>query len=148
NMTRYEQFYVDGQWVQTGGQETLPVHNPYTEALQAQLVACSLGDVDQAVQSAKAAFPAWSATSPAERKRHMVALHAALAMRPEAFNLAMVGECGGSRWVGANMLAGMPVRHLLGSIPAMEQIGWQETTGNSAVSRVPVGVVAAITPWT
>jgi betaine-aldehyde dehydrogenase len=57
--------YIDGQWL-TGGAE-LAVINPATEAPLATVGSGDAASVDQAVQAASVAFPAWARSSGAER---------------------------------------------------------------------------------
>ena len=52
----------------TSGQQ-LPVYNPATGAVTGQVQLASHADVDAAVASAKAAFPAWSNLPPLRRSR-------------------------------------------------------------------------------
>ncbi len=56
--------------VQRGsGDRQQPIYNPATGAVQGQLLLGSTADLDAAVASAQAAFPAWSATPPLQRAR-------------------------------------------------------------------------------
>jgi acyl-CoA reductase-like NAD-dependent aldehyde dehydrogenase len=59
--------YIDGAWVRSTGNETIDVENPTTEEVFATIPSGTVADVDRAVAAAKAALPAWSATSAEER---------------------------------------------------------------------------------
>src|SRR5262249_30420299 len=66
--------YVNGAWVASSGTTLLDVKNPATGDVLAQVPLSTAGDVDAAVQAAKAAFPAWSATPPVVRARYLFKL--------------------------------------------------------------------------
>src|SRR5262245_39568219 len=57
--------YINGQWLSGG--PTLDVVNPSTEAHLASIGSGDAATVDQAVQAASQAFPAWARSSGAER---------------------------------------------------------------------------------
>lgn len=61
--------YIDG--VLTDGNATHAVINPATETLVATVAVAGADDAERALQAAKAAFPAWAATSIAERQAWM-----------------------------------------------------------------------------
>ena len=61
--------FIGGEWRRPAGLPTTPIYNPSTGEVIAE---CPVGDaklVDQAVQAAAAAFPAWRDTPPVERAR-------------------------------------------------------------------------------
>ena len=61
--------FIDGEWRRSAGLPTTPVYNPSTGEVIAE---CPVGDaklVDEAVQAAAAAFPAWRDTPAIERAR-------------------------------------------------------------------------------
>jgi aldehyde dehydrogenase (NAD+) len=60
-------FYIDGVWVDPVEPRTLDVINPATEEAVATISLGSAKDVDRAVKAARAAFPAFSRTSKADR---------------------------------------------------------------------------------
>ena len=63
------QMYIDGAL--TDGTRTQEVYNPATETLVATVATAGLDDAERALQSAKAALPAWAATSISERQAWM-----------------------------------------------------------------------------
>ena len=52
-------FYVNGQWVKPVGRGTLPVNNPATGEVLAEVPLATPEDVDHAVQSAHAGYLKW-----------------------------------------------------------------------------------------
>src|SRR5579864_2903044 len=61
--------FIDGEWREISGVEKTPVYNPSRGEVIAEVPACTKEHVDQAVESAAAAFPAWRDTPPVERAR-------------------------------------------------------------------------------
>ena len=68
-MITKREFYVNGAWVAPLVARDCPVIDPSTEDVCAVISLGSEADTNAAVAAAKAAFPAWAATSPAERRR-------------------------------------------------------------------------------
>ena len=62
-------FYINGRWVAPAKPRDCQVINPSTEEPCAVISLGDQADTDAAVAAAKAAFPAWAATPPAERAR-------------------------------------------------------------------------------
>lgn len=67
----FSKLYVDGQWVDSASDRWIDVINPATRKAFARVPAGNADDVDRAARAAAAAFPAWAATSLAERKELM-----------------------------------------------------------------------------
>ena len=67
----YRKFYIDGAWVEPAQASDLEVIDPSNEEPFAVISLGAQADTDRAVAAAKAAFPAWAATPPAERLAHV-----------------------------------------------------------------------------
>ncbi|HKQ39139.1 MAG TPA: aldehyde dehydrogenase family protein, partial [Verrucomicrobiae bacterium] len=61
--------FIDGKWREISGVEKTPVYNPSRGEVIAEVPLCTKEHVDEAVESAHAAFPAWRDTPPVERAR-------------------------------------------------------------------------------
>ena len=61
--------FVGGEWRRPAKVPTVPVYNPSTGDVIAEAPLCDANLVDEAVQAAAAAFPAWRDTPPVERAR-------------------------------------------------------------------------------
>ena len=55
--------YINGAWVASQGGTDFPVFNPATEEPFATISLGSEADTEAAIMAARAAFPAWSATT-------------------------------------------------------------------------------------
>ena len=63
--------YINGRAVASTSGRRQPVYNPSTGAVARQVALASVDEVNAAVASAKAAFPAWSDMPPIRRARIM-----------------------------------------------------------------------------
>jgi acyl-CoA reductase-like NAD-dependent aldehyde dehydrogenase len=70
--------FIDGKFIDVGSSPTFEVREPSTAALLARVVAADDALVDQAVQSARRAQPAWAALSPRERGVYLRKVAAAI----------------------------------------------------------------------
>src|SRR3954452_20997708 len=61
--------FIDGKWREISGVEKTPVYNPSRGEVIAEVPLCTKEHVDEAVESAHAAFPAWRDTPAIERAR-------------------------------------------------------------------------------
>ncbi len=61
--------FIGGEWQTLSGLETSPVYNPSRGEVIAVVPMCGSELVNQAVEAAAAAFPAWRETPPVERAR-------------------------------------------------------------------------------
>lgn len=112
---------------------------------------CRMGtaeDVDAAVRAARAAFPAWAATPPAERAARLTALADALAARKDELAATITAELGSPLPLSQMVHAGVPVLVAASYAELAARHTFEERIGNSTVLLEPVGVVGAITPGT
>ncbi|MGR6318574.1 aldehyde dehydrogenase family protein [Micromonospora soli] len=139
--------HLAGEWVDPADDGSIPVENPATGEIVGQVPAGTPADVDRAVAAARAAFPGWAATAPAERAGHLDRLHAALAARADEIARTVAYELGTPLKLATRVQAGLPLTVLRSMVDLAARPPAEETVGNSLVVREPVGVVGAITPW-
>ncbi|MFF4892572.1 aldehyde dehydrogenase family protein [Micromonospora chersina] len=139
--------HVAGDWVDPAHSGTIPVENPATGEIIGQVPAGTPADVDRAVAAARAAFPGWAATAPADRAAHLDRLHAALAARADEIARTVALELGTPLKLATRVQAGLPLTVLRSMVDLAARPPAEQTIGNSLVVREPVGVVGAITPW-
>ncbi|WP_030490774.1 aldehyde dehydrogenase family protein [Micromonospora chokoriensis] len=144
-------YIVTGQWIGgetvTGSAGTLPVVNPATGDVVAETPAGTAADVDRAVAAARAAFPAWSATTPQHRADVLRRLGAGLAARTEQIAQAITAEMGSPIGMSRTAQVAFPAAVLESIAGLADDFAWTEEVGNSLIVREPIGVVGAITPW-
>ncbi|WP_260986393.1 aldehyde dehydrogenase family protein [Bordetella genomosp. 13] len=144
---RYDAYYADGAMLPCEGEQFLAVRNPATEAVQAQVRECSAANLERAVQSAVRGRSSWGVSTLDERRAALDRLGEALQKRSGRIVDSLAREMGCPVWLGEAMQVPMALKGLAFARAALDEIVWQERIGNGLVERVPVGVIAAITPW-
>lgn len=146
-MSHARQFYIDGEWVAPSGARTLDVIDPSTEEPFATIALGESADVDNAVAAARRAFPAFAATSRAERLALMRRLMEAYKARYDEVATTLSREMGAPIEMAHRSQAGMGTAHLAKMIETLEHFQFEELRGSTLISREPIGVVGMITPW-
>ncbi len=145
------QAFVNGHWLHADGAGTFAVHNPANGALLAQVADCGPAETRRAIAAAEAALPAWRARTAAERGVILRRWHDLLMAHVEDLALLMTLEQGkplaesrGEVQYGASFLEWFAEegRRAYGDIIPPHAPGLR-----LLVTKQPVGVVAAITPW-
>lgn len=146
-MKAHSSMYIGGEWRPAAGPDTIAVVNPATEQVIADVPAGTAEDIDAAVRAARAAFPGWAATPPAERAAHLAALRDAMAARKDEIAETVTAELGSPLRLSKAVHASVPVRVAGSYAELAASYAFEERIGNSTVLMEPVGVVGAITPW-
>lgn len=146
-MKAHDGMYIGGEWRAAAGGDTIAVVNPADEQVIGRVPAGTAEDVDTAVRAARAAFPGWAATAPAERAAKLAALRDVLAGRGAEIAETVTAELGAPLKFSQAVHASVPVL-VAGSYAELAATHpFEEKVGNSTVYAEPVGVVGAITPW-
>ena len=145
--TAYNKFYINGEWVEPAGRETIDVINPATEAAFASISMGTAEDVDAAAKAARAAFPAWSQSSVEERIAVLKKIMAGIQARSGDLAAAITSEMGAP--VGLANAAQVPsgLGHFAAVLPVLENYKFQETRGSTLIVKEAAGVCGFITPW-
>lgn len=146
-MQVYDGMFIDGGWRPAAGTETIDVLNPADGRPLGSVPAGSAEDVAAAVAAARAAFPGWAATAPADRAARLAALHRALAERSEQLADTITAELGAPLTYARKVHAAVPVTVAESYVSLAAEHAFEERIGNSLVLHEPIGVVGAITPW-
>ncbi|MFB7056795.1 aldehyde dehydrogenase family protein [Streptomyces vinaceus] len=146
-MKAHDGMYIDGAWRPAAGRERIEVVNPADEQVIGGVPAGNADDVDAAVRAARAAFPGWAATAPAERAALIGALRDVLVARKGEFAELITAELGSPRGFSEMVHVGAPIAVSSSFAELGASYAFEEKIGNSTVLMEPVGVVGAITPW-
>ena len=146
-MSNHLKFFIDGQWVAPVVPATLEVIDPSTEEAYTKISIGSKADVDRAVAAAKAAFPAFSKTTKAERLGLMRNILDAYNARFEDIAQAVSQEMGAPIGLAREAQAWAGRGHMEAAIAALEAYEFTEQRGTTMVVKEPIGVCALITPW-
>ncbi|MGY0022869.1 aldehyde dehydrogenase family protein [Streptomyces sp. cg35] len=146
-MKAHEGMYIGGEWRAAAGGDTIAVVNPVDEQVIGHVPAGTAEDVDTAVRAARAAFPGWAATPPAERAARIAALRDVLVARKDEVAETVTAELGAPLPFSQTVHAGVPILVSGSYAELAASYPFEEKVGNSTVYAEPVGVVGAITPW-
>ena len=142
---------IDNASVDASDGETFVRKSPVTGEVVSTIAAGKAADVDAAVESCAAAFPAWAATPPAARRKILNDCADALEARSADFAALGAKETGGTAaWIGFNVMLGA---NILREAAAMTtQIKGEIIPANkpgclSMGIRQPVGVLVGMAPW-
>jgi len=146
-----QQMFVAGEWVDARSGETHPVHDPATQRQIGTMPQGGAEETDAAIAAAAAALERWAFTSADERSSLLRRLGDAILVNREELARLLVLEQG-KPLREARAEIGMSAayvhwfaeeaRRINGQVPPSPWLNHQ-----LLVSREPVGVVGAITPW-
>lgn len=144
-----EKCYINGEWIKR--EKTIAVHNPATQKLIGHVPDLENSDIQAAITAAEQAWPAWRSKTAAERAELLTRWHLLILEHCEDLAILLTTEQGkplkeaeeeirygasfilwfaeeAKRVYGDIIPAKLPQQHLF-------------------VTKQPVGVVGAITPW-
>ena len=146
-----EQCYINGEWVDADGGATIEVTNKATGEVLGTVPRMGAAETRRAIEAANAAMPAWRARTAKERARILRKWHDLMLENQEDLAVLMTAE------------QGKPLAESRGEVLyAASFIEWFAEEGKRLygetiptfapgkriiVTKEPIGVVAAITPW-
>ena len=142
--------FIGGNWVEASSGQTITTTNPSNGDLLGQVPLADEADVDKAVASAKAAFPAWSSMPVTKRPEYLIRL--ADAIDENADHLALMDAVDSGNAV-SGMRADMEwtadtLRYFAGLVTEIKGETMSREPGHLNLTlRQPYGVVAKINPF-
>jgi aldehyde dehydrogenase (NAD+) len=150
-MIEKRNFYIDGKWVAPHSSRTMDVIDPSTEEVCALISIGDETDTNRAVAAAKAAYPAWSATTPAQRLAYVEKILEIYLRRETEMGELISLEMGAPIDMAIESQATSGSWHIENFIEAFKTFEFIRPAGpegsKSRLAHQPVGVVALITPW-
>ena len=152
-MTRYQNL-VNGEW--KSSEKEIKIYSPINQEELGTVPAMSQAEVDEAMQAARAALPAWRALSAVERAAYLHKTAAILERDKEKIGTILAKEVakGIKAAIGEVVRTADLIRYaaeegLRITGQAMEGGGFEAASKNklAVVRREPVGVVLAIAPF-
>lgn len=141
-------FFIGGEWQPPmGTSTTLPILNPATAAEIGAVALGSITDVEAAVASAKAAFPAFGRTPITDRLALLNRVLEEYNKRYDDFAEAITLEMGAPTSLSKEAQAYCGVEHLEATIKALEATEFVEKHEGYSLRFEPIGVCGLITPW-
>lgn len=146
------QAFINGRYVDAVSGKTFASVNPATGQVLTQVAACDKADVDRAVSAARASFNSgvWANLAPAKRKKIM--LNLADIIEQHRMELALLETMNMGKPISNSM---DDVGYCLNSIrwyaevidKLYDQIAPTDPNVLAMITREPIGVVGAVTPW-
>ncbi len=146
-MSNNQKFYINGQWVEPLGSDTLEVINPATEEAITTIAMGTPADVDAAVAAAKAAFVTFSQTTREQRLELLDRMIEAYGERMGDIANTVSEEMGAPTALATRAQAPSGIGHLMFAKAALENFDFSESVGTTEVVYEPIGVCGFITPW-
>lgn len=150
---RFDKLFIGGSWIDPISRTSISVVSPFTERLIAQVPDGSLEDADRAVAAAREAFDhgPWPRMTLQERMEVLRRVSAQMQQREDEVAGLVTDEMGCPISLSRTMQSRNP-RILIDSfLELAPQYPWstvrRSSSGKALVTREPIGVVAAITPW-
>ena len=146
-----QQCFIDGEWLGADSSETIAIRNPATGETLGTVPKMGATETRRAIDAANAALPGWRAKTAGERAKLLRRWYELMMAHQDDLGLLMTSE------------QGKPLAEAKGEIAyAAGYLEWFAEEGKRAygeivppngadrrllVTREPVGVCAAITPW-
>ena len=150
-MIERRDFYINGHWVAPAAPRDCPVIDPSTEDVCAVISLGDAADTNAAVAAAKAAFPVWSQSTPAQRIEVVEGILAQYLRRKEDMAHAISLEMGAPIDMARDDQAECLPWHLKNFLTAFRDMEFirplRANTPHDRIALEPIGVVGLITPW-
>ncbi|MCF4165113.1 aldehyde dehydrogenase family protein [Zavarzinia compransoris] len=146
-MSNHLKFYIGGAFVDPVAPAVLDVVNPATEEVYTRISVGAAADVDLAVAAARAAFPAFSRVSQADRLALLKRILDVYNARSEDLARAVMEEMGAPLSFAREAQVWAGRVHLEATIAALADFSFEYPRGSTRIVMEPIGVVGMITPW-
>lgn len=141
------QLYINGQWINSESEEFIPVLNPATEEVIAEVVKATESEVDQAVAAAKEAFPAWNQLAVSERKSFLEKIYEILDRRQAEVAATVVLELGSPIGFTRGGQVKLSLVEMKATLEEIDNFKFEEEYHGSTIIKEGFGPIACITPW-
>lgn len=146
-----ESVLIDGQWVDADSGTSTPIANPATGELLGSAAVCGAAETRRAIEAANRAFPAWRAKTAKERAKLLHRLADIVEQNVEPLAAMLTAEQGKSLTEarGEVSISAAYVRWFAEEAQRIygDVINSPWPGRRILVTKEPVGVVGAITPW-
>ncbi|WP_077000993.1 aldehyde dehydrogenase family protein [Variovorax sp. KK3] len=141
------QFYIGGHWVDPVEPRACEVIDPASEQSAGRIALGCAADVDRAVDSARAAFGRYAASTREFRLALLGRVRAAYERHAEALAQAVSTEMGAPITLARRAHVPAGLGHIDQAIKVLREYEFDERMEDVRVTREPIGVCAFITPW-
>lgn len=145
-MKAVTQHYINGEFVESHGSETLDIIDPTNRTVIGRVTLGDKEDARRAIHAAKEAFWSYSMTSLEERGSYLQRIHDAILARADEHVAVRTEEYGGIAKHNAFSVAGS-AKVFLNMKKSLAEVPFRKKLGEAEVLLRPVGVAGLITPW-
>lgn len=147
----HEKCFIDGKWIDADDGESIPVNNPATGEILGTVPKMGAAETARAIDAANAAMPAWRAKTAKERAVILRKWYNLMLENQEDLAVLMTLEQGkplaearGEVLYSASFIEWFAEegKRIYGDVIPTPNANWR-----IVVSKEPIGVCAAITPW-
>ncbi|KAA0965287.1 aldehyde dehydrogenase family protein [Sporosarcina sp. ANT_H38] len=146
-MFNHRKQYINGEWVDSTGSDTIEVVNPATEEVIGKISSGTKEDVNRAVQAAKEAFPSFSKMSVDDRVKLLENIAKEYENRKDDLIKIMTEELGAPITKSEEIHYQMGLAHFKQAAEELKNFEFTEERENSYIQKEPIGVSGLITPW-
>jgi aldehyde dehydrogenase (NAD+) len=139
--------YVNGRWQRPQGSRVIPLVNPATEQVIAEVTLGSPEDVDRAVAAARAAFDRGAAGERADRIALLERICDIYQRRAAELARAISDEMGAPITLARQGHVPAGLTHIRQALSVLRDYSFDEVVNATRLTREPIGVCALITPW-
>ena len=140
-------FYINGEWVDSLGSETIEVINPSDESTIGSIAAGTKEDIDVAVAAAKEAFKSFGLSSKEERIALLENIIMEYEKRSEDLAQTISAEMGAPLWLSNVAQVTSGLSHFKDTLDVLKTFEFEGTENNYLIRKEPIGVIGMITPW-
>ena len=142
-----DKFYINGEFIAPRGEEKIDIVNPATEEIIGFVISGSEDDVNNAVDSANAAFTLASNLTIQQRKKILEEIIEGMQERRSDFGQVISDEMGAPMSLALKAQFGSGTIHFKNTLSVIEQFSFNEVHDNITINKLPIGPVGMITPW-
>ncbi|WP_413380944.1 aldehyde dehydrogenase family protein [Alkalihalobacillus sp. 1P02AB] len=146
-MRNYTKHYINGEWVESTGTETIDVINPATEEVMGTISAGTIEDLERAVQAAREVFPFFSQTTKEERIELLENIAQEYENRKDDLVTVITEELGSPISNSESVQYEMGYQHFKQAAKELKDFKFVEDRGGHVVQKDAIGVAGLITPW-
>lgn len=146
-MRNQTQHFINGEWVNSVGTDTIDVINPATEEVIGKISAGTKEDLDKAVAAAKAAFPSFSQSTKEERIKWLEDIAEGYKKRSSELIDVMTDELGAPLSISEHVHFKMGLAHFKKAAESLKTFSFSEDRDGHTLVKESIGVSGLITPW-
>ena len=146
-MKEMHKFYINGEWVNSLGSETIEVINPSDESIIGSIAAGTKEDIDVAVAAAKEAFKSFGFSSKEERISLLENIILEYEKRSDELAQTISAEMGAPLWLSNVAQVTSGLSHFKDTLNILKTFEFETTENEYIIRKEPIGVIGMITPW-